>query len=188
MKFVVKVSCLLLCALFCQLWATEYNDLENSTRGTGAIQVDVLRNEWEDNSVCTWVTNTSVVARDRLSNCGTAFVSYLPSCAWLRREAMIAGGGYGATLGFFLGGYFMIQHALDLTDHNYWHEVNHCKKTVNGYSKCEQAYYSMIFGSIFEFFAFAGFCITTSYLISPECGLAASDCFFSMFRNGRGRY
>ena len=85
----------------------------------------------------------------------------------------------------------MIQHALDLTDHNYWHEVNNCKKTVGGSSRCESAYYSMVWGSIFEFIAFSGFCITTSYLISPECGrgcLACFECIFSAFGDRRGRY
>ncbi len=86
------------------------------------------------------------------------------------------------TFGFFLGGYFMIQHALDLTDHNYWREVNNCNKTVGGSSRCELAYDSMVWGSIFEFIAFAGFSITTSYLISPECGRGCLACIECILR------
>jgi hypothetical protein len=88
-----------------------------------------------------------------------------------------------ATFGFFLGGYFMIQHALDLTDHNYWREVNNCNKTVGGSSRCGLAYDSMVLGSIFEFIAFAGFCITTSYLISPECGRGCLVCIECILRS-----
>ena len=154
MKFTLKAIIFVLYATFGQLWAGDYDSVELGASRSAAGTQTANQDE-----------HSSLSVQDRLSNCCATFSSYLPSCEWLKREAKIATLGYGATLGFFLGGYFMIQHALDLTDDNYWHEVNNCKKTVGGASRCELAYDSMVWGSIFEFIAFSAFCTTTYCLI-----------------------
>jgi hypothetical protein len=154
MKFTLKAIVFVLYATFCQLCAGDYDSVElgapRSAAGTQTANQD---------------EQSSVSVQDRLSNCCTTFGLGLPSREWLERKGKIATYGYGATLVFCVGGYFMIQHALDLTDDNYWHEVNNCKKTVGGASRCELAYDSMVWGSIFEFIAFSGFCTTTYCLI-----------------------
>lgn len=116
------------------------------------------------NSLCTWINDTSVVARNGLSNCFSFIRGHIPSL----KKDVICGTGLTISAGFAIGGYFLIEHALDMTDHNYWHSYLHCPKTHSGTSHCELAIASMTWGAIFEAIALAGFTATGCIWFGPH--------------------